>query len=196
MIRFAFFRHCFLWGTLAVLISSCGGMVRSLSRSKPAARPASKSVAGKPAAKPAPAPQTFRAVKYSDEAVSDLINTARSYGGTTYRTGGGTSAGLDCSALVQVSFRQIGMALPRTAAEQAALGREVSVRQVRPGDLLIFNTDFKGTSSRINHIGIVTEVDGADRIRFIHSSSSRGVREDELATDYWQRAFLKATRIF
>lgn len=183
-----------LWTAFAAALSSCG-MFRNLSKTRPAARPVSRTVAKKPTARPAPAPQTFKAVRYSDEVVSDLINTARSYGGTHYRTGGGTSAGLDCSALVQVSFRQIGMKLPRTAAEQAAAGEEINVRKARPGDLVVFSTNYRG-GGYINHIGIITEVDANDGIRFIHSSSSRGVREDELATEYWQKAFVKITRVF
>jgi cell wall-associated NlpC family hydrolase len=185
-----FLRQILLWSILVILVTSCG-MVRSLTKSKPASR----TVAKKPGTRPAPAPQTFKAVRYSDEVVSDLINTARSYGGTTYRTGGGTSAGLDCSALVQVSFRQIGMKLPRTAAEQAAVGEEVSVRKARPGDLVVFSTGYNG-GGYINHIGIITEVTGDEQIRFIHSSSSRGVREDDLVTEYWQKAFVKVTRVF
>ncbi|PQA59512.1 C40 family peptidase [Siphonobacter curvatus] len=137
-----------------------------------------------------------KAVRYDKQLVNDVINTAKSYGGTNYRTGGGTSVGLDCSGLVQVSFKQIGLKLPRTAAEQANVGQSISVSDLRPGDLVFFNTEYKGFgANRINHTGIVTHINGSEGVMFIHASSSRGVIEDNLYNDYWQRGFIKATRL-
>ncbi len=205
---------------LSILLSSCE-LFRTTTRSAPAtrqtaSRPGHRPVASNSghvtrsaggtassnaAAKPyipmtKKAEYNPKAVRYNNYVVNDLINTAKSYGGTGYRTGGGTSVGLDCSGLVQVSFKQIGLKLPRTAAEQAVVGQTIQVDELRPGDLVFFNTDFKGKSiSKINHTGIVTHVNGNEGIMFIHASSSRGVIEDNLYADYWQRGFIKATRL-
>ncbi|MFT4032284.1 MAG: C40 family peptidase, partial [Siphonobacter sp.] len=193
--------------TLTILLSSCE-LFRTPTRTKPVTR----TVASRTRTPARGTPHTGntaqsyamtkkaaynpKAVRYSNQTVNDLINTARSYGGTNYHTGGGTSVGLDCSGLVQVSFRQIGVKMPRTAAEQSTVGESISMRQLRPGDLVFFNTDFKGTgSSRINHTGIITSVRNDQDIMFIHASSSRGVIEDNLFNDFWQRGFIKATRI-
>lgn len=180
---------------------STGTATRTPAR-KPAARPTAGGVAAAPgkAATVAGRPEVRmtrredynpQAVRYSSRIVSDLINTARSYGGTGYRTGGGTSGGLDCSGLVQVSFRQIGIKLPRRAAEQAGVGPEVAVERLRPGDLLFFQIS---NAPEINHTGIVTVV-RPDAVFFIHASTSRGVIEDNLYATYWSDSFVRATRL-
>lgn len=180
---------------LTFLLTSCEIFRTPAKTTKPPARTAA--AGGSKAYHPMTKKAEYnpKAVRYGNQTVSDLINTARSYGGTNYRTGGGTSVGLDCSGLVQLSFKQIGLKLPRTAAEQAGVGEVINVRDLRPGDLVFFNTDFKGGASRINHTGIVTTVRGDADVLFIHASSSRGVIEDNLFADYWQRGFIKATRL-
>lgn len=125
---------------------------------------------------------------------NDIITTARSYTGTPYRSGGLTEKGMDCSGLLFTTFKSVGLQLPRTSWQQAETGQEVRLSEVRPGDLLFFVTNKKGAGA-INHSGIVTEV-RKDEIRFIHSSTSKGVREDNLYTDYWRAAFAKAVRPF
>jgi cell wall-associated NlpC family hydrolase len=54
---------------------------------------------------------------------------------------GGTTPGveLDCSGLVVVSYRAIGLTLPRTTFEQARLGVSVPLTELQPGDLLFFS---------------------------------------------------------
>ncbi len=130
--------------------------------------------------------------KYSSKTISTIVKTARTYIGTPYKYGGVDEDGLDCSGLVMLSFQSARLTLPRVSADMATVGREVKVRDLRVGDLLFFVTD-KGT--RINHVGIVTERFGTDKIIFIHSGSS-GVREENLFTKYYQSTFVKATRPF
>lgn len=53
--------------------------------------------------------------------------------------GGGNGAGFDCSGLVQWAYGALGIKLPRTAAEQGKMGKAVSYKSMKPGDLLVEN---------------------------------------------------------
>ena len=123
-----------------------------------------------------------------------VIRTARSYAGTPYKWGGTTRNGMDCSGLVLTSFRSVDMSLPRTAEDQSKIGRGVEIQELKKGDLLIFRIKRKG-QKRLWHTGIVTSVIGPERIMFIHASSSKGVIESNLMSDYYRKAFKKARRI-
>jgi cell wall-associated NlpC family hydrolase/SLT domain-containing protein len=65
-----------------------------------------------------------------------VIKVAMRYLGVKYVWGGSTPKGFDCSGLIQYSFRQIGVSLPRTAAQQQRAGKKVNLSDVRAGDLL------------------------------------------------------------
>lgn len=123
-----------------------------------------------------------------------VIKTARSYLGTPYRYGGSTSKGMDCSGLLCTSFQTIEVKLPRTSQEQAKYGKDIRITDIAPGDLVFF-AERKG-GSRISHVGMVTTVKGKDEVIFIHSSTSRGVVEDNLFGEYYQKIFVKAIRPF
>ncbi|MEM8938226.1 MAG: NlpC/P60 family protein, partial [Bacteroidota bacterium] len=68
----------------------------------------------------------------------------------------------------------------------------IKVGQVQKGDLLFFKTSKSG--KRINHVGLVVDVKGDD-IKFIHSTTSRGVIVSSLREGFWNYSFVKATRI-
>jgi len=59
----------------------------------------------------------------------------------------------DCSGLVQWSFAQAGIAMPRVAADQAQSGPAVPVSQLEPGDLLFYHTD-PTDPGYISHVAI------------------------------------------
>ena len=110
--------------------------------------------------------------------VDAILKTAKKYTGTRYLFGGTTPKGFDCSGFVQYVFKQNGFALPRTADEQYKLGKSVKKRSdLIPGDLVFFSTYEKGAS----HCGIYV---GSGK--FIHVSSSKGVRVDSLGDSYWK----------
>ena len=122
---------------------------------------------------------------------SKVIQTAQSYLGTPYRYGGTSRSGIDCSGLLCNSFESVGLKIPRSSNEQAEFGTEISIKEIAPGDMVFFS-DRKG-SSKVSHAGLITAVNGS-AITFIHSSTSRGVVEDNLLSDYYQGIFVKAVR--
>lgn len=134
--------------------------------------------------------KTARLGEASSE-VQSLIQTALSYEGTPYRYGGLTRSGMDCSGLVYTSFQAVGKTLPRSSAAMAETGREVKVSELRPGHLVFFST---GSSTRINHVGIVVRVQ-AGEVEFIHASTSRGVVINRLSETYYSERFRKAVEV-
>jgi cell wall-associated NlpC family hydrolase len=123
-----------------------------------------------------------------------VIQVARSYIGTPYRYGGTSRKGMDCSGLLCTTFQAVNITLPRPSYQQAEYGQEVRLRDVRPGDLVFFSE--KKSSNRVSHAGMVTAVNGPENVTFIHASTSRGVIEDNLYKEYYQKIFVKAVRPF
>jgi probable lipoprotein NlpC len=142
---------------------------------------------------PKNAKTSSNSTRYNRQTVSNVVQKARSYAGSPYKYGGTTAAGFDCSGLVAVAFQSVNLALPRTSYDMASVGREVKTDDIEAGDLVFFVTS--KTGDRINHVGIVTEVEKDGSIRFIHASDS-GVREDNLGSKYYKSTFVKATRPF
>jgi peptidoglycan DL-endopeptidase CwlO len=70
---------------------------------------------------------------------TNVVNEAKTYLGTPYVWGGESRTGIDCSGLVQATYKALGIDLPRVAADQAHEGTPVaSLDQAQPGDLLTF----------------------------------------------------------
>src|SRR4051794_10415301 len=70
---------------------------------------------------------------------AQVVGSAEKYLDVPYVFGGTSNSGLDCSGLVQKAYGDLGIALPRTAAEQAKVGTAVpGLAQAQPGDILTF----------------------------------------------------------
>lgn len=109
--------------------------------------------------------------------------------GINYRRGGtNPDSGLDCSGFVQVVFRDaVGLLLPRTAKEQSEVGNVVDKTELKPGDLVFFNTMRRAFS----HVGIYL----GDN-RFMHSPRTGAeVRVEDMSQSYWVKRYNGARRI-
>lgn len=115
-----------------------------------------------------------------------IIATAKQYIGVPYVWGGSTPSGFDCSGYIQYVFGKHGISLPRTSAQQYTVGVWVSKSDLRPGDLVFYNTGGSGVS----HLGIYI-----GNGQFIHTSSSKGVMISEMSNSYWSARYYGARRI-
>jgi cell wall-associated NlpC family hydrolase len=83
------------------------------------------------------------------------VDVARRYLGVPYVFGGTNPAtGLDCSGLVQLVFRELGTALPRTAQQQYDATTRLTRDQLQPGDLVFFARTYADPYDWITHVGI------------------------------------------
>jgi cell wall-associated NlpC family hydrolase len=139
---------------------------------------------------PEPAPGTPPAVATPGvlPTTPGVVATALTLRGTRYRDGGSEpSAGFDCSGFVQWVFAQHGTALPRDVKHQFDAGEKIDARDLKPGDLVFFETVSRGPS----HVGIAI---GGDE--FVHAPSSKGVvRIEHLSTEYWSKRWVGAKRV-
>jgi cell wall-associated NlpC family hydrolase len=165
-------RHLLLATLLGVAVSVTAASASAQSGAAPsgAARPSARETDGSAAPRIAvdtERPRAFSALGTSLFALRDsLVTRARESIGIRYIFGGTDPLrGLDCSALIRHVLSAFDISLPRTASEQARMGREIPKdrAQMQPGDLLTF-----GTKSHITHIGMYV-----GEGRFIHASTSR-----------------------
>jgi peptidoglycan DL-endopeptidase CwlO len=85
--------------------------------------------------------------------VTAFLKAALSRVGMPYVWGAAGPTSFDCSGLVQWSFAQAGVAMPRVAADQARTGPAVPVSQLQPGDLLFYHFD-PTAPGYISHVAI------------------------------------------
>jgi cell wall-associated NlpC family hydrolase len=118
-----------------------------------------------------------------------LVGIAASLIGTPYRYGGETPRkGFDCSGLVYFVHRQLGLRVPRTAAEQSLAAIPVDPSHLEPGDVVFF----RDSGPEATHVGVYT-----GRHRFVHApKSGRPVGYASLEDDYYREAFLGAGRFY
>jgi cell wall-associated NlpC family hydrolase len=115
-----------------------------------------------------------------------LVNNALSLQGVPYVWGGTSRKGFDCSGFTQYVFAGSNISLPRTAAAQYNIGTPVNRQQLLPGDLVFFSTYQAGAS----HVGIY--IGGG---KFIHASTSSGVKITSLDDSYYKTRYLGARRV-
>jgi cell wall-associated NlpC family hydrolase len=119
---------------------------------------------------------------WQDKAQEVLIN-ALSLTGIKYTYGGSNpNTGFDCSGFVRYVFRNAAnLTLPPTARAIAQIGKTVKKDELKPGDLVFFNT----LKSAFSHVGIYI-----GNNKFIHApSTGKTVRVESMQTSYWASRF-------
>jgi cell wall-associated NlpC family hydrolase len=119
----------------------------------------------------------------------DLVMTALGLIGVRYRFGGNTpESGLDCSGFVRYVFNDtFGFVLPRRAEEMSQVGTTVATNDLKPGDLVFFNT----MRRTFSHVGIYI----GDN-KFVHAPSTGSkIRVDDMRASYWVSRYNGARRI-
>lgn len=120
---------------------------------------------------------------------STLVINAMAFLGVPYKRGGtDASTGFDCSGFVRAIYEQTaGLVLPRRANEQAAASQKIDRADLKPGDLVFFNTMRRAFS----HVGIYV-----GEGKFIHAPKPGAeVRVESLSVSYWARRFDGARRV-
>lgn len=133
-------------------------------------------------------PVSLPALGLSDDDVQNrLLSQFRDWQGVRYRDGGQSKKGIDCSAFVQLTYRdKFGLNLPRTTEHQARHGNQVVSGGLRAGDLILFKTGFDA-----RHIGMYL-----GNRSFLHVSESNGVMVSKLTNQYWENHYWQARRVF
>lgn len=89
---------------------------------------------------------------HSNARRGDVVSMAMSYLGVPYMWGGDSSHGLDCSGLVQLTYRSFGVELPRLSADQLRAGRPTAYGSLQPGDLI--GWDINSRNNGADHIAV------------------------------------------
>ena len=105
---------------------------------------------------------------------------------SSYRYGGTSKKGIDCSALTGLLIGHVySVAIPRTAKEQYAASKKISRDELTEGDLVFFNT-----RGGVSHVGVYLANDF-----FVHASVASGVTISSLNDSYYSRKYIGAGRV-
>ena len=131
----------------------------------------------------------------SERLLDNLLATAYKYLGVRYRSGHSGPDGFDCSGFTSFVFSQHDIKLTHSSRAQYNEGARVTdVASLQRGDLVFFGGSRSAKS--IGHVGIVTEVDPTKRsFKFIHASTSAGIKVDSSLDPYYTRRDVGACRV-
>jgi cell wall-associated NlpC family hydrolase len=126
---------------------------------------------------------------------SQLVSFAKTLIGVHYKYAStDPSYGFDCSGFISYVFNHFGITVPRSSVDFTNYGKEISLSDAKPGDLILF-TGTDSTTHVVGHMGIVTEnINGG--LQFIHSTSGKayGVTISPL-DGYYAERFVKVIRV-
>lgn len=127
--------------------------------------------------------------------IDRILDTAFRFIGVRYRSGQSGPNGFDCSGFTSYVYKQHNIQLTRSSRSQYTEGQPVAQADLKRGDLVFFG-GARGGNRSVGHVGIVTEVDGhTGHFKFIHASTSSGIRVDHSTDAYYARRYVGARRI-
>lgn len=123
----------------------------------------------------------------SGESLGQLIEFLYAQIGKPYVWGATGYNSYDCSGLSQTAYKQIGISIPRVASAQSRYGKKVDKSDLRPGDLVFFNTDGSGVS----HVGVYI-----GEGQMIHAPSrGKTVSVVSINSNYYLKRYMGARRV-
>ncbi len=109
--------------------------------------------------------------------------------GTPYQFGGNSPSGFDCSGLVQYTYNQAGLEVPRTTREQYRKAKRIRYTRLQAGDLVFFRLE---DGKKISHVGIYIG-DG----QMIHApSTGKLVSYASIENGYWRKRIIHTGRFY
>jgi len=141
--------------------------------------------------------KSIKSESYKDSKIEiqrdKVVNYAKKQLGVKYKYGGMSPKGFDCSGFTKYVYSHFGYDVPRVSRDYEKIGKKISVKNTKPGDILLFTGSNK--HKRVTgHLGVVVSNKNGV-IKFIHASSSRGIVISDLKTKYFQERILGARQI-
>jgi len=120
----------------------------------------------------------------------EIADYALQFVGYPYVYGGSTPKGFDCSGFTKYVYAQFGYSINRTASNQLDNGTPVSMAELQPGDLVMFQK-YSNSSKRASHVGIY--IGGG---QFVHASTAKvGVIVSNMSDAYYTTGFVGGRRL-
>lgn len=130
----------------------------------------------------------------SSAMIKDLLSEARKHIGKRYRSGAKGPSAFDCSGFSSYVYRQFGYELSGSSRDQYKQGEIVEKNNLREGDLVFF-TGRNSKRKVVGHVGIIVSADNEKgTFRFIHASTSGGIKIDS-NVGYYAKRYLGARRV-
>ena len=138
--------------------------------------------------KPKNMPLLSSAVRLNAPIKLSMLKSINKYKGVPYKWGGDTRRGMDCSGFTMKVYEESARtALPHHAASQYKLGKRISRKGLKFGDLVFFR-DIE--SRGVSHVGIYVGNDN-----FVHASLSKGVVTSSMNQPYYKKRYVSARRL-
>lgn len=126
--------------------------------------------------------------------IEDLLKEANTHLGKRYSRGAKGPNRFDCSGFSSYVYRQFGYNLSPSSRGQYSQGDAVKKNDLRKGDLVFFSSRRSGRN--VGHVGIVVSADNENgTFKFIHASTSRGIRVDVSEDPYYRARYIGARRV-
>ena len=120
----------------------------------------------------------------------EIADYALQFVGYPYVYGGASPKGFDCSGFTKYVYAQFGYTINRTASNQLDNGTPVSMSELQPGDLVMFQK-YANSSKRASHVGIYIGND-----QFVHASTAGvGVIVSDMDYAYYTTGFVGGRRL-